>query len=181
MKNCFIIHGSFGDANEQWLPWLESELERGGVRVYNLDYPTGIDRQNYNNWEIVLDSVRRYITPDSVFICRSISCIFLVKYCIKHNLKIGKAIMMSGFNQMLGLNEEYDYVNCTMYTNRIEEFKNLCKERICYYSENDPYVPLNKLKEFIIKIDAKPILVKNAGHFNTDSGYAQFEELLKLI
>ena len=34
-----------------------------------------------------------------------------------------------------------------MFTTRIEEFKKLCNERICYYSKNDPYIKLEKLEE----------------------------------
>ena len=88
---------------------------------------------------------------------------------------------MSGFNQMLGLDEDYDEVNCTMYTNRCGEFKNLCKNRVCYYSKTDPFVPLEKLQEFAKLIDAKEVVIDNAGHFNKDAGYAKFKELLKLL
>ena len=32
MKNYFIIHGSFGSSQENWFPWLEETLKRGGSR-----------------------------------------------------------------------------------------------------------------------------------------------------
>lgn len=181
MKNYFIIHGSFGSSQENWFPWLESEIVRGGRKCISLDFPVGIGRQNFQNWEMVLDSVKRFINEESVFFCHSISCIFLVKYCIKNNIKIGKAVLVSGFNHYLGLDEDYDEVNCTMYTNRASEFVGLCKERICFYSENDPYVKLNKLKEFANLIDAKVVLTKDAGHFNKAAGYTQFKELLNYV
>lgn len=88
---------------------------------------------------------------------------------------------MSGFNHYLGLDEDFDEVNCTMYTNRCEEFKALCKERICYYSTNDPYVKLEKLEEFAKIISAKECVFANAGHFNANAGYTKFEELLQYI
>ena len=182
MKNYFIIHGSFGTSQEHWLPWLEEKLKKDtDTQVFNLDFPIGIGRQSFEHWEYVLDSIKKYINENSIFVCRSISCIFLVKYCIKNNIKIGKVVFISGFNNMLGLNEDYDSVNCTMYTNRCEEFKYLCNERICFYSKNDPYVPLKKLEEFIDLIDAKAVLRENAGHFNTDSGYSTFEDLLEWL
>lgn len=177
-----IIHGSFGNSQSNWFSWLENEISknsRGGV--FNLDFPIGEDRQNYKNWEMVLDSVKRFITKDSVFFCHSISCIFLVKYCIKNNIKIGKAVFVSGFNQYLGLDEAYDTVNCTMYTTRASEFSKLCKQRVCFYSKNDPYVKLEKLTEFVDLIKATPMCVENAGHFNSESGYTKFEDLLKFI
>ena len=181
MKNYFIIHGSFGNSQSNWFPWLEKELTSRGEQVFNLDFPIGVDKQNYKNWEIVLNSVKRFINEDSVFFCHSISCIFLVKYCIENNIKIGKAFMVSGFNQYLGLNEEYDTVNCTMYTNRIKEFKEKCVERTCFYSDNDPYVPFDKLQSFVKDIEAKGILIKGAMHLNAEAGYTMFENLLQYI
>ncbi len=34
MKNYFIVHGSFGDSKEHWLPWLQKQLydNGGGIR-----------------------------------------------------------------------------------------------------------------------------------------------------
>ena len=182
MKNYFIIHGSFGSSQENWFPWLENEISRGGEkRCFNLDFPTGVNKQTYQNWEMVLDSVKRFITEDSVFFCHSISCIFLVKYCVKNNIKIGKAVFVSGFNHYFVLDEDFDDVNCTMFTNRTEEFKKLCKERVCFFSHNDPYVKLEKLQEFADQVDARKVVVKDAGHFNKAAGYTKFDALLKEI
>lgn len=30
MKNYFIIHGSFGNSQENWFPWLEKKLTKNG-------------------------------------------------------------------------------------------------------------------------------------------------------
>ena len=181
MKNYFIIHGSFGSSQENWFPWLEKEIVRGGDKCINLDFPVGENAQTYHNWEMVLNSVKRFITKDSVFFCHSISCIFLVKYCVRNNINIGKAVFVSGFNHYLGLDEEFDDVNCTMFTNRCGEFEKLCKERICYYSKNDPYVKLEKLQEFAKLVKAKDVVVENAGHFNKAAGYTKFPDLLKYV
>lgn len=178
MKTAFIIHGSFGSSQENWFPWLETQLTEKGFKVFNLDYPIGYGKQNYDNWEMVLNSVKRFINEDSIFFCHSISCIFLIKYCVRNNIKIGKAILVSGFNHYLGLDEEFDDVNCTMYTNNIKEFIQLCPERICYYSKNDPYVKLEKLTDFAQQLQAQVICIDNAGHFNASAGYLQFENLL---
>ncbi len=153
----------------------------GQARVFNLDFPTGADKQNYANWEMVLNSVKRFIGKDSVFFCHSISCIFLVKYCVRNNIKIGKAVFVSGFNQYLGLPEDFDGVNCTMYTNRVPEFVGLCKERVCFYSKTDPFVKLEKLQEFAKLVKAEERVVDDAGHFNKAAGYTKFPALKEFI
>ena len=50
-----------------------------------------------------------------------------------------------------------------------------------FYSDNDPYIPLAKGEELAKKLDSELIIVKNAGHFNTESGYKKFELLLEGI
>ena len=67
MKNYFIIHGSFGSSQENWFPWLENEILKKGRKVENLDFPIGVNNQTYQNWEMVLNSQKRFITEDSVF------------------------------------------------------------------------------------------------------------------
>jgi predicted alpha/beta hydrolase family esterase len=42
-------------------------------------------------------------------------------------------------------------------------------------------VPLEKAKEIAEKLKIKIIIIKNAGHFNKDSGYTRFPELLNKI
>jgi len=179
MKNYFIIHGTFGHNKENWFGWLEDKLSAEGYRVYNFNYPTP-NGQNFENWAKVLNKVKNYITEDSTFICHSIGCVFLAKYLIANNIKIGKCIFVSGVNNYYSL-EEFDKINKTMFTNEIDKFIPLCKERICIYSKDDPYIKLNALQDFAHSIEAKEIVYEYAGHFNEKSGYTKFEDLLKFL
>ena len=86
MKNYFIVHGSFGNGNEHYLPWLKTELEKQG-EVICVDFPIGLDAQCYENWAKVLDKYKNKINEDTIFIGRSIGPIF-VTLGIKPNRKI---------------------------------------------------------------------------------------------
>ncbi len=179
MRNYFIIHGTYGHNKENWFPWLENEIRKQGMEVYNFNYPTP-EGQNFENWAKVLDKVKDKITNESVFISHSIGCVFLAKYCIKHNLKIGKCIFVSGCNNYYFL-ENFDNINKYMYTDEIKKFINLCDERICIYSKDDPYIKIEALQDFSNSIKAKTIVYDHAGHFNEKSGYLKFEDLLILL
>ena len=179
MKNYFIIHGTYGHNKENWFGWLEDRLKAQGFNVYNFNYPTP-EGQNFKNWSNILDEVKDKITDESVFICHSIGCVFLAKYCITNNIKIGKCVFVSGCNNYYFI-EEFDKINKYMYTNEIEKFIKLCKKRICIYSKDDPYIKLNALQDFSKSIKAKEMVYEHSGHFNEEAGYTKFEDLLELI
>ncbi len=182
MKNYIIIHGSFGSNKEHYLPWLENELKNRGFDVINLSFPIGVGNQTYENWEKVLNNYKEKITPQTVFIARSIGPIFAIKYLMKNNLHINKLISISGFNNYSVDGGNYDKVNKTMFVKNLKKFKNYCNQVVCFYSENDPYVTLSALKHFEKQIANISINIKNGGHFNTDSGYGKgFKELLMFI
>jgi len=179
MKNYFIIHGTYGHNKENWFPWLENELLNSGCEVNNFNYPTPVG-QDFENWSQVLDKVKDKINNESVFICHSIGCVFLAKYCITRNIKIGKCIFVSGCNNYYNL-EEFDKLNKSMFTDEINKFVNLCEERICIYSKDDPYIKLEALISFAKSINAKEIVYEKAGHFNEKAGYIKFEDILKFL
>lgn len=180
MKNYFIIHGSFGDNKEHWIPWLEQQIKNNGSECYAISFPIGKDLQTYDAWSKELDKYKEKINKDTVFIARSIGAIFVVKYVLESNLKINKLISISGFNGYINI-PDYDYVNKTFFLNKINNFEKHCRKRICIYSENDPYVPYYLLDMFVGNIKAKKIIIKDGGHFNSDSGYSKFDMLLKLL
>ena len=93
-------------------------------------------------------------------------------------LKIKKLISVCGFNNYLGINKDYDAVNESMYLNNIEEIRNYVKDIVCFYSDNDPYVKYEVEKDFADKISTESILIPNAGHINSESGYDTFEEIV---
>lgn len=65
-----------------------------------------------------------------------------------------------------------------MYLNNIEEIRNYVKDIVCFYSDNDPYVKYEVEKDFADKISTESILIPNAGHINSESGYDTFEEIV---
>lgn len=179
MKNYFIIHGTFGHNQENWFPWLEKELKSSGNEVFNFNYPTP-EGHTFENWSQVLDQAKDKITEESVFICHSSAPIFLIKYCLTNDIKIGKLIAVSGANNFKVGVPEFDDINKFMFVDDVSNFINLCKERICIYSKNDPYIKPHELEDFAKSIKAKSIVYDKAGHFNSSAGYTKFEDVLKL-
>ena len=183
MSNYFIIHGSFGNPFVNWVPYLRKEIENKGLEVYTPDFPTGVGYQNYENWEkllkVYLDS--GLINENTTIFAHSIAPIFICKFLINNKVKVKRLVFVCGFNNYLGINEEYDTVNESMFLDNLSDIKKYCDDIVCYYSENDPYVKYEKEKEFADTITDKQIIIEDGGHLNTDSGYQEFKELLKYI
>ena len=68
-----------------------------------------------------------------------------------------------------------------MYLDNLEDIRNYCDDIICYYSDNDPYVTFDTEKEFADIVSNEQHIIENGGHLNSESGYTEFEELLKHI
>ena len=114
----------------------------------------------------------------------STKCIGTFKPLDDANPYIGeknKLVFVCGFNNYLGINDEYDTVNKTMYFDNLEDVKQYANEIICFYSNNDPYVKYEIEKEFADTIATEQVLIPNAGHINSESGYDTFEDIVNYI
>ena len=183
MSNYFIIHGSFSSPIENWFIYLRKEIEKRGYSVYTPDFPVGINYQNYDNWEKLLKVYLEagLINENTVIFAHSIGPIFIINFLINNKIKVKRLVFVCGFNNYFGINQEYDSVNKTMYADNIEEIKNYCKDIICYYSDNDPYVDYKTEKSFADIVSNQQHMIKNGGHLNSESGYTEFKELLEYV
>lgn len=182
-ENYIILHGSFGTPFSNWFSWLADFLMADGKTVYVPQFPIGVGYQNYTNWSKLLKYYDElgFIDENTVIIAHSIAPVFVSKYLTQNKKKIKKLISVCGFNQYLGINEEYDTVNKTMYTDKLADVKDYAKEIICFYSDNDPYVPQSVEKEFADTIATEQVILPQAGHINAESGYDTFEEIVHYL
>ncbi len=175
--NYIIIHGSFGSKDGNWFPWLKNKLKDKNVVVPQM--PVGVGNQNFENWSKVLDKLK--INDSTTIIAHSIAPIFVCKYLITKKIKVKKLIFVCGFNNYLGIDPDYDMVNKPMFIDNLEDVRNYCDNIICFYSDNDPYVKFEIEKLFADTISNEQYIIQNGGHINAESGYTEFEEILKVI
>ena len=183
MENYFIIHGSFSSPYSNWIPWLHEFIENEGKQVYVPDFPIGVGHQNYENWSLLLKYYVDFgfINENTTIIGHSIAPVFISKFLTENKIKIKKLICVCGFNNYLGINEEYDNVNQSMYFDNLADVKQYANRIICFYSDNDPYVKLEAEKEFADAIATEKILIPNAGHINSESGFDTFEDVVQYL
>jgi predicted alpha/beta hydrolase family esterase len=182
-----IIHGSYGSPHKNWIPWLFGELTAKGKTVLTPHFPTP-EGQDYKVWAELLEYYRKngFVDEDTTVITHSISCIFIVKFCVEHNFKIKKFVSVAGFNDIKLEGNELSAICQSFYTtpDELSVFGSLCSDSIAYYSNDDPYVPLAKGKEFADRIGAKHMYREGYMHFNhrnKNVDFSKFAELLDVL
>ncbi len=183
MENYFIIHGSFSSSYSNWIGWLHDFIESDGKQVYVPSFPIGVGYQNYENWSKLLKYYLDLglINQNTIIIGHSIAPVFISKFLVQNKVKVKKLIFVCGFNNYLGINDEYDTVNKSMYFDNLEDIKKYANEIICFYSNNDPYVRYKEEKEFADMVSTEKTLIPNAGHINSESGYDTFEDIVNYL
>ncbi len=182
-NNYFIIHGSFSSPFSNWIPYLRNEIANKELEVYTPDLPSGVSYQNYTNWANMMNEYARLglINENTIIFAHSIAPVFVCKFLINNKIKIKRLVSVCGFNNYLGINEDYDNVNESMYLDNLKDVKEYCNDIICYYSKNDPYVKYEVEKEFADTVADEQVVIEDGGHLNSEAGYAEFEELLKYV
>lgn len=181
MTNIIIIHGTGGNSNENWFPWLKAELEQLECRVFVPTFPTP-ENQTLENWLHVFKDYEQYLDENSIVVGHSLGPAFLLPAIENLKSPIKAAFLVAGFLKKLN-KPEFIESNKTFIEKSFDwaKIKNNCRRFYVINSDNDPYVPLEKGKELAEKLGTKLIIVKNAGHFNEEAGYTKFDFLLEEI
>lgn len=182
MKNYFLIHGTFGDPNENWFPWLADKLRQNGANVIIPRFPTP-EGQAYENWERILKKDRALINERTVFFAHSSGCPFIIDYIVKNKVAVDGLLCVSGFYDFFIGDETFDRLNKEFYFDDLDisEIKELSRFIYCVYSNNDPYLPREQLVAFSKKVATESEEIKNGGHFNKDSGFLEFPQLINAL
>ena len=180
--NYIGIHGSFGNPYCNWFEWLYNVITERGQEIIIPQFPIG-DRQSYKNWSRILKEYVDIgiIDENTVIIGHSIAPIFICNFLIEYQIKVKRLIFVCGFNNVYNIAPDYDMVNSDMYTDDIAKIHEYCDDIVCFYSDNDPYVPYEKEKEFADIVSDRREVIIGGGHLNAETGYTKFNDLLKYL
>jgi len=178
MKNAIIIHGTYGNPDENWFPWLKTELEKIGYKVYVPTFPTP-ENQNLKSWIGVIENYHIEFNKETIIIGHSVGASFILSILESLDSPIRAAFLVSGFLGLLG-NEEFDNLNYTFTTKPLnwKKIQNNVGKIFIYHSNNDPYVPIEQARMLAKHLNVNPVIIENGGHFNKEAGYKEFPKLL---
>ena len=174
-SNVFIIHGAYGNPEENWFPWLKERLEKLNFEVFVPKFPTPIN-QTLEKWLGVFEKYEKYLNKDSIVIGHSLGAAFLLN--LLELRKIKAAFFVAGVGGKVE-NEFWEGMKTFAWKKfNWYKIKNNCRSFSIYHSDNDPYIPLSHAEMLARNLSTSVSIIKNAGHLNEESGYKKFELLL---
>ena len=188
-KTAFIIHGSYGNPQENWFPWLKVELEKIGYQVFVPQFPIpSAENQNpawgghdLQDWIKTMDQYREYINQETIFIAHSRGCVFAYHYLPTLNNPIAATYLVAPWINYRWYPKNWQGIDSFHEVPfDWEKIKKGSKNFEVFQSTNDD-TPVSEGQEIADKLGAKLVIVNNAGHFNTRSGFTTFPLLLENI
>lgn len=171
MKTIFIIHGSHGNPDENWYPWLRQKLEDEDGRVIVPAFPVPTRDGEGHNLNLWLDAIRPHIQcigKDTIFVAHSRGCNFLLQVLPYVNKAIDSMFLVGPF-------VDYDYWRPDVYA-EYDSFqakpylwkrvRQLVPHTEVFQSTND-VIPVSEGQFIADKLNAEIHIIKNVGHFNT--------------
>jgi predicted alpha/beta hydrolase family esterase len=182
-KRVFLIHGWHGNPDENWFPWLKTELEKRGIEVISPQMPSK-DWPIKEEWVAKIKEVVGKPDDETYFVGHSLGCISILRYLegLDYDVDIGGVVFVAGFSKSIGKAELENFVNPRI------KFENVlvhCGNFVCIFSDNDRYVPLEISHDLQKNLEAKTIFEPGKGHFgsreNMKELLAVLEELIEML
>lgn len=176
-----IIHGTRGNPNTNWFPWLKQELIALDYEVMVPSFPTP-EGQSLMSWKQAFHKQIGSLAPNMILVGHSLGAGFILNLLEGSSHPIAAAYLVCGFIGKLGL-PEYDLLNESFVCRRFnwsQITKNIGHAYV-FNSDNDPYVPLSKGKELAEKLQTSLTVIHGAKHINEEAGHKTFPLLLQKI
>ena len=174
----FLIHGWDGNPQNHWFPWLRAELVARHFKVFGPQMPHAA-HPKVSEWLGMLSEWVGKPDEETFFVGHSLGCIAIARHIASLSPKatIGGAVFVAGFSGNINIPEIAEF-----YTLPFEPEKVRVRggKFVAIFSDNDPYVPLDKALEFARDVGAKTILEKGRGHFEVRALPSVFEAVLSI-
>lgn len=177
MREVFIFHGTGGNPEGNWFPWLKSELEKIGCNVTVPRFPTP-QGQSLESWLATLNEYKRQINEKTILIGHSLGGLFLLRVLERLSHPVAAAFFVAA---PIGVKPILYYEGDEKFSGfgfDWTEIKKKAKHFFVYHSGNDPYVSLANGEGLAKNLGVKLSFIPNAGHINAESGWASFPLLL---
>lgn len=175
-----IIHGTEGHPQENWFPWLKTELEKKGHEVFVPQLPTPED-QTPDNWTKALNAQVDLATIDNI-IGHSCGATFMLQV-LETLDRPPKKTVFTGIVFGPIADKTYNPLVTPFWNRRFDWDKIKANKGDClfFHGDNDPHGGIDHAETVAGHLDAKVTIIENAGHINEAAGYLKFPQILPFL
>ncbi|MBD3362419.1 class I tRNA ligase family protein [Candidatus Dojkabacteria bacterium] len=186
------MHAWDSDPQAHFHSWVEKKLEKKGIKCVTPQLPKPV-KPNFNEWVQTGADLLYENSENSILVGRSLSVWSALKVAEKKKLR--KLILLcptlnidSWYKRIEDVVDKKDVAESIINfvkNNKInfEAVERNVGEVVFFLSTDDPYIPLSETEEYIQKIFpcARIRRFRESGHFDAESGYNTFPELIEEI
>ncbi|MES2986106.1 MAG: alpha/beta fold hydrolase [Patescibacteria group bacterium] len=180
MKRVIILHGWEGGSSDHWLPFVKTELEKLGYRVFVPDMPD-TNSPVIEKWVNYLSDIVGEPNSETFFVGHSIGCQTILRYLENVETPVGGAVFVAGWFNLENLEDDDSKEIAKPWIENvidINKIKKVLPKSTLVISDNDPYGAFEENKQKFEDLGSKIIVMHNAGHLTEDDG---FIELAKVV
>ena len=182
MKNALILHGTDGNSQINWFPWLKTGLEKNGFKVWCPDLPQA-EKPNIDRYfKFISENLDWNFNSETILIGHSSGAVSILGILqrLPEEIQVEACYLVGSFKDDLGWDSLTELFQPPLDFSKI---KNKAKKLVFIHSDNDPYCPLEHAKFLAKQVGGELIVMPGQGHFGVkqDPKYTKFPELLDLV
>lgn len=183
MKKALILHGTNGSSQDNWFPWLKTQLEERGYQVWVPDLPRA-DVPNFERYnEYILQHIPFELDDETLFVGHSSGAVAILGllHALPPETMVYASYLVGSFKDDLG----WDALK-ELFIQPLDFSKITKHSRLWYFihSDNDPYCPLEHAEYLCEQIGGDLLVLPGQKHFSVGTygeAYRQFPYLLRHI
>jgi len=193
MSKIILVHGWDGSPEDDWLPWIKTELESKGNTVLAPEMPD-TEQPKIDLWVNHLNETIGTPDENTYLVGHSIGCQTILRYLagLPEDARVGGVLFVAGWVHLTPESfpdEASEQVAQPWLNTPInwEQAKKHTDTFVALFSEDDPYVPISDAEIFKDKLGAKVIIENAQGHYSLDTNKdaidnpTALQELLNII
>jgi len=168
-----ILHGWGGSDAPHWQAELAAEVAKnyGTVSFPLLD---NCHFPSKNRWVKQVKQILEAFKPNTI-VCHSLANTLWFWLCQEEMVQVERLIMVSPPSLTTNVETINTFFPCAipqnLYAKKIEMI----------VSDNDPYIEVEEAKQIAKNIHASILILKDAGHISTNSGFGKWELIEDLV
>ncbi len=179
MKRVLIVHGFQGRPDTGWKPWIATELEKKGFKVFVPFMPDPY-HPKANEWVTKMAEIVGRPDKGTYLIGHSLGCPAILRYLetLDKNQQAGGAIFVAAPAVSRGYSDIENFFEKPFDWKRIRA---ACAKFVVIHSEDDKIVPVEHTFFYQKNLGAEIVITKGMGHFSSEEGIVEVPVVLEAV